>query len=234
MTCRRIIITAQQSWDDTARAIATSGKLPALFDAMVATDFSEMNDLMRTVLTVVDENHDQMASVELHTHTDSVLVITPAALRDDAVHPLTMFGGAQQLTMRPGPDPDAMAQALRTALLSSARQISWSPRNGEPAVVLPFSPVVTESQDPDLHTYQVTWSIDTEAVSPQAAAKDIWNTYFAEGVDPDEQPSADSACVFDVSDEHSGGSVRIDLGSPRHAGLFASSPYARRRGLSNE
>ena len=85
------------------------------------------------------------------------------------------------------------------------------------------------SQDPDLHTYQVTWTIDTEAVSPQAAAKDIWNTYFAEGLGSDEQPSTDSACVFDVSDEHSGGTTRIDLGSPRHAGLFASSPHARRR-----
>jgi hypothetical protein len=234
MTCRRYTIVFKKSWDDTARAIATSGKLPALFDAMVATDFSEMNDLMRAVLTVVDENHDQMASVELHTLTDSSLVITPAALRDDPVRPLTMFGGAQQLTMRPGPDLDAMAQALHTALLSSARQVSWSPRGSERAVVLPFSPIVTESQDPDLHTYQVTWSIDTEAVSPQAAAKDIWNTYFAEGLGPDEQPSTDVACVFDVSDEHSGGTTRIDLGSPRHAGLFASSPYARRRGLSND
>jgi hypothetical protein len=78
----------------------------------------------------------------------------------------------------------------------------------------PLEPLQTQPHPTD---YRLEWTIDQDASTPAAAAREIWRQVFRRGPF---QPNADEACVFTVTDPCSGRSVEIDLSDEQFAALF--------------
>lgn len=104
------------------------------------------------------------------------------------------------------------ADATREDWVAAIAQVFGSdhatPSEIEPSQIDPF--------EPSDESLLVAWQIDSdEGISPAQAALKAWKQNFRRG---DAQPTADDACVFDVSQGDR--RVQVDLSDPQFAHLF--------------
>lgn len=106
------------------------------------------------------------------------------------------------------------ADATREDWVAAIAQVFGSdhaaPSEIEPRQIDPF--------EPSDESLLVAWQIDSEEeISPAQAALQAWRRNFRRG---DTQPTADDACVFDVSQGNL--RIQVDLSDPQFAYLFES------------
>lgn len=105
-------------------------------------------------------------------------------------------------------DADATREDWTTAIAQVFGSDHAAPSETEPHQ---FDPL-----EPSDESLLVAWQIDSdESVSPAQAALQAWQRNFRRGND---RPTADDACVFDVSQGDR--RVQVDLSDPQFAHLF--------------
>ena len=65
-------------------------------------------------------------------------------------------------------------------------------------------------------TWVITWTIDAEGSTPEAAAASVWTEIFGRTA-----AGADDACVFTVTDSTTGQSTNVDLSDHDFPSLLA-------------
>lgn len=108
---------------------------------------------------------------------------------------------------------DALAALIEQSVIdSSATRADWLRALDQ---VFPIAELDPLEPGQGTEEYHLAWEIDSDGTSPVDAAIDTWRQIFRRGY---LQPSADDACVFEVT--LGDRSTQIDLSDERFAHLF--------------